>query len=622
MAISLRAAGTETSQSAAVTAVNPAVPATTTTNDISILIVCAKPYTTTITTPTNWTKLGEITSGTRAGAADSGSTKIAMYYRISSPTGAIGNIGQSGAVALQAVIHSYQCGASETWDVSSFTTGADSTVGTNYSATGAANLNLASGDWLVVGCCATDVANGTTPASEALTATGITFGTLNIRTEAFDSPTSQNLWILYWDRSVTSGTSSAAPVQTWTWGGSGQEGSSAFLRLRAAVSNVPVSGSDTATGTESAGTVVQKYTGTETGTVDDQTLIRKTPDADTASATDATGDRKFVDPEAVSAAESAGSAIVPVSGADTSSAAESGGILGATLAPSGDTVTGTEGTDRRVPESDSATGVDSTGQVTQFRAGSDTASGTDDAGYLRIIKTDGDVSGTTVDAHTNRRFDGQFDNPTATEGDSVFNLLPQNKAGSDTSSTVEGQTRLQPGSFTQIPSPKVWSNGDDLDSGTLNKEWRDTFNWMLRGTSPAFSGYNADGASLTFTTGVAIPIKTEELKRGNLQHATNDTKVYVYETGTYLAMIHMGVNTASVTGTNLQTILKVNGIMQSAGDMTRAAGGLTGLTHMVSIPLVSGDYVEIALGGSWTGTATGGTTTSVYPWLILWWRSN
>jgi hypothetical protein len=96
----------------------------------------------------------------------------------------------------------------------------------------------------------------------------------------------------------------------------------------------------------------------------------------------------------------------------------------------------------------------------------------------------------------------------------------------------------------------------------------------------------------------------------------------VYETGTYLAMIHMGVNTASVTGTNLQTILKVNGIMQSAGDMTRAAGGLTGLTHMVSIPLVAGDYVEIALGGSWTGTATGGTTTSVYPWLILWWRSN
>jgi hypothetical protein len=535
---------------------------------------------------------------------------------------AIGNIGQSGAVALQAVIHSYQCGASETWDVTGFTMGADSTVGTNYSATGAANLNLASGDWLVVGCCATDVANGTTPASEALTATGITFGTLNIRTEAFDSPTSQNLWILYWDRSVTSGTSSAAPVQTWTWAGSGQEGSSAFLRLRAAVSNVPVSGSDTATGTDNAGTVVQKYTGSETGSGTDDTSARKTPDTDSGSAADSTAARAFTEADLGAGTDSPGA--IRQSGSETALGTDSGGTVSATVTGSGETGTGTEAHNKTMTEAESTTGTDNAGMVTQPRSGSDTATGTDDAGYLRIIKTDSDNTGTWTDTHTNRRFDGQSDNPTITEGETQSVLLPQNKSGSDTSSAAEGQTRLQPGGFSQIPIPKVWSNGDDLDHGTLNKEWRDTFNWMLRLTPPAFSGYNADGAALTYTSNVAIPIKVEELKRGNLQHAANDTKVYVYEPGNYLAMVNVGIAAGSITanGTNLSSVLKINGVVQSAGDVIRAAGGLVGVQHMVSVYLNAGDYVEIALGGTWTGTATAGTTTAVYPWLILWWRSN
>jgi hypothetical protein len=621
LAISLRAAGTATSGSAAVTAVNPSVPATTTTNDISILVVGAKPYTTTITTPSGWTKLGEITSGTRAGASDSGSTKVAMYYRISAPTGAIGNIGQSGAVALQAVIHSYQCGAGETWDVSSFTTGADTTVGTNYSATGAANINLASGDWLIVGCCATDVAGGTTPASEALTATGITFGTLTVRTEDWDSPTSQNLWILFWDRPVSSGTSSAAPVQTWTWGGSAQEGSSAFLRLRAAVSSTPKSDSDTATGTDNAGTVTQFRADTEAGTGTEASALNKpAAGSETASGTDATAARAFTEADLGTGTESTGA--IRQGGSETVLGTDSGGTVAATVTGSGETGTGTEAQNKTMTEAEAGTGTDNAGMVTQPRSGADTATGTDDAGYLRIIKTDSDNSGTWTDTHTNRRFDGQSDNPTITEGETQSVLLPQNKSGSDTSSAAEGQTRLQPGSFSQIPSPKVWSNGDALDHGTLNKEWRDTFNWMLRKTSPAFSGYNGDGASLTFTSNVAVPIKTEELKRGSVQHATNDTKVYVYEPGNYLILVQIGVNTSGLTGgTLLSSVLKVNGVVQSAGDITRA-GGLTGIQHMVTYDLNAGDYVEIALGGSWTGTATGGTTTAVFPWLWLWWRSN
>lgn len=193
-------------------------------------------------------------------------------------------------------------------------------------------------------------------------------------------------------------------------------------------------------------------------------------------------------------------------------------------------------------------------------------------------------------------------------------------SGSDTGSGVDAGTRFQQGSFTQIPTPKTWSNGDDLYPGTLNKEWRDTFLWLLRKTSPAFSGYNADGAALSLTANVAIPIKTEELKRGNVAHATNDTKVYVYETGVYLVLAQVGASLSGVTGTNFSSVIKKNGVVESAGDISRT-GGVIGVQHMTSLSLTAGDYLEVALGGSWTGTPTGGTTTAVYPWLWLWWRN-
>jgi hypothetical protein len=194
-------------------------------------------------------------------------------------------------------------------------------------------------------------------------------------------------------------------------------------------------------------------------------------------------------------------------------------------------------------------------------------------------------------------------------------------SSSDTGTGTEAGTRYQPGSFTQIPTAKTWTNGDDLYHGTLNKEWRDTFNWLLRASTPAFSGYNADGAALSLTVNTAIPIKVEELKRGNVQHATNDSKVYVYETGIYLVLAQVGAGLSGTTGTNFSSVVKVNGVVQSAGDISRT-GGLIGVQHMVSLPLTAGDYVEVALGGQWSGTApTAGTTTAVYPWLQVWWRN-
>jgi hypothetical protein len=144
----------------------------------------------------------------------------------------------------------------------------------------------------------------------------------------------------------------------------------------------------------------------------------------------------------------------------------------------------------------------------------------------------------------------------------------------------------------------------------------------LRKTAPAFEAYNADGATLTFTANVAIPLKTVDLSLGNLQHATNDTKVYVYEAGWYYVWTQVGVAVTGVTGTSFCSVLKINGVVNTTGDTTRSTGTQVGVEHLSSVYLNAGDYVELALGGSWSGTATAINTQQLWPMLGIWWRSN
>lgn len=171
-----------------------------------------------------------------------------------------------------------------------------------------------------------------------------------------------------------------------------------------------------------------------------------------------------------------------------------------------------------------------------------------------------------------------------------------------------------------VPAPKNWANGDGTSAATLNTEWRDSFNWLLRGTSPAFYAHNGDAGALTFTVNAGVPLKTELLKRGAITHAANDSKVFVGETGWYLAIVQMGMNVTSATGTTFTPELKVNGTVVNTADFNRTTATLIGMAFQSSVFLTSGDYVEIAVIG-WTGTATGGTTIYTYPSLGLWWRN-
>jgi hypothetical protein len=408
-------------------------------------------------------------------------------------------------------------------------------------------------------------------------------------------------------------------------------------------------GSDTSAGTDSTGVVVQKYTGSDTGTgtesagstvqfnaftdsesttgTDSAGAVTTAPTgAETATGTEAAGAvaRASQDADLGTATDSAGR--VAQAGSDTASGTDSSGTL--TAAPAGtETVSGTDAVSTRaIPQADTGTGADSAGLVTQFRSDSDTAAGADGE-YLTVYKTTATETATGTEAATNRTFLGQVDNPTIIQAESVVNLLPQAKNDADTVARTEGQTLYLPGAYSKIPQPKVWSNGDDLYAGTLNKEWRDAFNWLLRLNAPAYEGYN--NGTPTLTSNVAITITTDTLVRYGVTHAASDTKVYVWEPGWYWVYVGGGVNAGSVSAdSGFSTVLKVNGVVATTSVVTRVVGPVgqtVGLEHLSSAYLSAGDYVEIAVAGSWTGTlttASGDPTTANAMFLNLWWRSN
>lgn len=229
MAITLRAAGTPIASGVAVGSTNPSVPAGATTGDLSVLVVCVKPYDTTIATPTGWFKIGEATNGTVPDGGDVGSTKVAMFVKESAAVGAIGNIVFSGATTANACIHTFASSAAIGWDWVIYTSGGDSTNGANYSATGAAGIAVASGDVVVWGTAVNS--DGGTPS--AVTLGGMSGATIGTANTASDGPTNtaSDCRVMIGSSPITAGSSSAAPTFAYT-NASNTSGTTMWVRLR------------------------------------------------------------------------------------------------------------------------------------------------------------------------------------------------------------------------------------------------------------------------------------------------------------------------------------------------------------------------------------------------------
>lgn len=228
MTISLRAAGTATGATAAVTAVNPAVPAGATTGDLSVLTVWVKPYNAMITTPTGWTKVGEHTNGTTVAGTDTGSTKVAVYVLEDAAPGAIGNIGQTSANSMGAVVNTYARDEGA-WNYAAFTQGFDATNAANHSATGDAGIGVAAGDWVLQ----STAVNGDLGTPSAMAVGGMFGATLGayVNRQSAAVTTGTDSRGIVGDIPVTAGSSTAAPTFTYTNASAGS-GTTIWLRLR------------------------------------------------------------------------------------------------------------------------------------------------------------------------------------------------------------------------------------------------------------------------------------------------------------------------------------------------------------------------------------------------------
>lgn len=184
MAISWGAAGSVVANSGSNPSLTPTAPSSSD-NSFNILHIgwksssVAEPSVSSSTG--KWIRMGiaDSTSDVASGL-DTGSTSTLVYYSLgTAPTGTTvqftGTLG-----ACQAVIVNATKGSSESW-VFNYTTGSDESYGANYSANSTSNFLTVAGD-LCIACSSfnTDAGAFTSP---TFIATGITFGTVSIRSD-------------------------------------------------------------------------------------------------------------------------------------------------------------------------------------------------------------------------------------------------------------------------------------------------------------------------------------------------------------------------------------------------------------------------------------------------------
>jgi hypothetical protein len=222
--------------------VDPAYPASIVSGDLLVLVVGMKPSSAnggSVTTPGGWTPITSLTGAGGYGtalAADTGNTNVFAFYKVSDGT-ETGNLSVSLTTNGTSFGQIYRfSNATGSWDVAG-TTGSDTSGDTTVSITMGANPGVTSGDYILgTMVIPTDV---TTPAqfsAEALTQTGITFGTVTEVIEP-DTNVGNDLGGFVVRAPVSAGTASAAPVMTATAGGTvtNVRGPGVFIRVRETV---------------------------------------------------------------------------------------------------------------------------------------------------------------------------------------------------------------------------------------------------------------------------------------------------------------------------------------------------------------------------------------------------
>lgn len=213
------------------TTCNVPYPATPAKGDILVAVVGNRPNANTPDDIANWTKVTS-TGGAGSEGAGTGTIRNTIYYKeaLGTESGNLAVACTSGT-SMFGRMFKYSKTTGKKWAVA-VAHGPDNAAGTGWSATAASDPGLAAGDYLI--CASVNSEDTARAASEAVTATGCTFGSM---AELQDSgvTTGNDLSIVVADFPVSTGPSSAAPVYTMTMSGTNSAnsaGSTAFVRIR------------------------------------------------------------------------------------------------------------------------------------------------------------------------------------------------------------------------------------------------------------------------------------------------------------------------------------------------------------------------------------------------------
>ena len=231
MAIAYVDAGTV---AAGTTSLSVPYPATVAAGNLLVLAICNKYPTNRPSTPTDWTAPSgnQYSGGAGSAGADTGTVYITYYVKIAtgSETGNV-SVTLTSANTCIGRIFRFSKAATATWAYAC-AGGSDNSAGTAWSVTAGSDPGVTANDLLIIASAM--CGNPMTGSGYGLTQTGVTFGSI---TERQDSGTNNgdDCSLIVVTVPISSGTGSAAPVFTFTVGGTASAtaaGASGILRMR------------------------------------------------------------------------------------------------------------------------------------------------------------------------------------------------------------------------------------------------------------------------------------------------------------------------------------------------------------------------------------------------------
>ena len=233
MTVALAATGGPTYASGATLNHTVTMPTGIVAGDLLVLFVAVKPDTSSITTPSGWTLQGTFSGGGGTTGIDTGPTKVAVFTREATGTDPAPTVNVTSTNVGWFATHRITKTGSG-WSVAA-AGGVDATTGAAWSVTAGTDPGLTAGDLaLVASVIPTDV---TTPAqfsAEAIAATGVSAWSAFTEVTEPDTNVGNDIGGFIFYGTVTTGSSTAAPVITATAGGTttNVRGPSVLLRIR------------------------------------------------------------------------------------------------------------------------------------------------------------------------------------------------------------------------------------------------------------------------------------------------------------------------------------------------------------------------------------------------------